>query len=280
MLYDDVLEAVETIRRCTRLEPVVALILGSGLGELASELCDAVALPYDEIPHFAHSTVGGHAGRLLLGMLEDVPMVAIQGRVHMYEGYAPAQITLPVRVMRLLGAQTLIVSNAAGGVNPTYHPGDFMAIRDHIFLPGMAGMSPLVGIHDERLGERFPPMAQAYDGQLRAITQTIAQAHAEIALHEGMYTMVAGPSYETLAELTFLRIIGTDAVGMSTVPEVTVARQVGMRVLGLSLITNMATGDPHAVVNHAEVLSTADRARTQFATLVRGVVRELARMRG
>ncbi len=279
MLYDDALESVGAIRRRTQLEPLVGLILGSGLGDLASEIRDAMALPYNEIPHFAHSTVAGHVGRLLIGRLEDVPVVAMQGRVHMYEGYEPARITLPVRVMRLLGAETLIVSNAAGGVNPGYRPGNFMLIRDHIFLPGMAGMGPLVGVHDERLGERFPPMAKAYDGQLRALVKEIAQSHPEIVLHEGVYTMVAGPNYETPAELTFLRTIGTDAVGMSTVPEVVVARQVGMRVLGLSLITNMATGDPDNVVSHAEVLSTADAVRTQFATLVRGTIREIGQDR-
>jgi purine-nucleoside phosphorylase len=275
MLYDEVVEAVTAIQRRTAIVPAVALILGSGLGDLANEIHDAVALPYDEIPHFAQSTVAGHVGRLLFGTLEGVPVVAMQGRVHMYEGYAPARIALPVRVMRLLGSETLIVSNAAGGVNPDYRPGHFMLIRDHIFLPGMAGMGPLVGIHDERLGERFPPMAKAYDGQLRTMAQTIAQEHAEMHLHEGVYTMVAGPNYETPAELGFLRTIGTDAVGMSTVPEVVVARQVGMRVLGLSLITNMATGDPDNVVNHAEVLSTADAVRTQFATLVRGVIQTI-----
>jgi purine-nucleoside phosphorylase len=278
MLFDDVLEAVEAIRRRTPVEPLVGLILGSGLGDLANEIQNAVTLPYDEIPHFAHSTVLGHVGQLLIGRLEHMPVLALQGRVHMYEGYDPAIITLPVRVMRLLGAQTLIVSNAAGGVNPAYRPGDFMTLRDHIFMPGMAGRGPLVGIHDERLGERFPPMAGAYDQHLRALAHTIAQKHPEITLHEGVYTMVAGPNYETPAELTFLRTIGTDAVGMSTVPEVIVARQVGLRVLGLSLITNMATGNPDNVVNHAEVLSTADAVRGHFATLVKGIISQTTSM--
>ena len=275
-LYDQVMEAVTAIQAHTLQKPAVALILGSGLGDLVAELSDAVAIPYAQIPHFAHSTAIGHAGRLLIGMLEDVPVVVMQGRLHLYEGYSLQVLTLPVRVMRSLGAHTLIVTNAAGGINAAYRQGDFMLIRDHINMPGLAGASPLVGPNDERFGERFPALAQAYDAGLRALARSVAARGPDITLHEGVYTMVGGPNYETGAELKFLGIIGTDAVGMSTVPEVVVARHMGMRVLGLSLITNAATGDETQEVNHAEVLAVADAARPKFAALVRGIVRGIA----
>ena len=271
-LYEQVMEAAAVIQARSGLKPATGLILGSGLGDLAAEIRDATAIPYGEIPHFLRSTVVGHAGRLLLGTLEDVPVVVMQGRFHFYEGYTLQAITLPVRVMRMLGAQTLVVTNAAGGVNPAYRPGDFMLIRDHIYIPGLAGANPLVGPNDERLGDRFTMVARAYDAQLRALAHEVAGAWPEITLHEGVYAMVSGPSFETGAELRFLRAIGTDAVGMSTAPEVVVARHMGMRVLGLSLITNTATGDETEEVKHAEVLSTADAARLKFAALVRGIV--------
>ncbi len=275
-LYDQVMEAVTAIQAHTLQKPAVALILGSGLGDLVAELRDAVAIPYAQIPHFAHSTAIGHAGRLLIGMLEDVPVVVMQGRLHLYEGYSLQVLTLPVRVMHSLGANTLIVTNAAGGINAAYRQGDFMLIRDHINMPGLAGASPLVGPNDERFGERFPALAQAYDAGLRALARSVAASGPDITLHEGVYTMVGGPNYETGAELKFLDIIGTDAVGMSTVPEVVVARHMGMRVLGLSLITNAAIGDETQEVNHAEVLAVADAARPKFAALVRGIVRGIA----
>ena len=277
-LYDQVLEAAGAIKARTPLKPSISLILGSGLGDLATEISEPTVIPYAEIPHFARSTVVGHAGRLLIGTLEDVPVVAMQGRFHVYEGYSLQVLTLPVRVMRQLGAHTLIVTNAAGGVNPAYRPGDFMLIRDHINMLGLAGVNPLLGPNDERLGERFPPMANAYDAELRALAHSLVASWPEVALREGVYTMVGGPNYETGAELKFLRTIGTDAVGMSTVPEVIVARHSGMRVLGLSLITNSATGDEKEEVNHAEVLAAADAVRPIFAALVRGIVREIARV--
>jgi purine-nucleoside phosphorylase len=272
-LYDQVMEAATVVQARSGLKPSVGLILGSGLGDLASEIRDAIGIPYEEIPHFLHSTVVGHAGRLLLGTLEDVPVVVMQGRFHFYEGYAMQALTLPVRVMRLLGAHTLVATNAAGGLNPAYRPGDFMLIRDHINFPGLAGSNPLIGPNDERLGERFPPLARAYDAGLRTLAHTVAASWPEITLHEGVYVMVGGPSYETGAELKFLRTIGADAVGMSTAPEVVVARHMGMRVLGLSLVTNSATGDDTEEVNHAEVLAAADAARPKFAALVRGILR-------
>jgi len=275
-LYDQVVEAAAVIQSRSGLKPVVGLILGSGLGDLVAEMRDATAIPYGEIPHFLRSTVAGHVGRLLLGMLEDVPVVVMQGRFHFYEGYALQALTLPVRVMKVLGARTLIVTNAAGGLNPAYHPGDFMLISDHINMPGLAGANPLVGPNDERLGERFPPLARAYDAGLRALAHTVSSAWPEITLHEGVYAMVGGPSYETGAELRFLRMIGADAVGMYTAPEVVVARHMGMRVLGLSLITNKATGVETEEVNHAEVLATADVARPRFVALMRGIVGGIA----
>ena len=277
-LYDQVLEAVQTIQTRTSLKPEVGVILGSGLGDLATEIAEPAIVPYADIPHFARSTVKGHAGRLIIGLLENVPVVAMQGRFHLYEGYHLQVLTLPVRVMRQLGAHTLIVTNAAGGVNPAYRPGDFMLIRDHINMPGLAGANPLLGPNDERFGGRFPPLAHAYDAQLRALAHSIAASSPEIMLHEGIYTMVGGPNYETGAELRFLRAVGTDAVGMSTVPEVIVARHAGMQVLGLSLITNTATGNETGEVNHAEVLAAADAVRPRFAALVRGIVREIPRL--
>src|SRR5438876_7005623 len=260
-LYDQVLEAVQAIQTRTSLKPEVGMILGSGLGDLATEIAEPAIVPYADIPHFARSTVKGHAGRLIIGLLENVPVVAMQGRFHLYEGYPLQVLTLPIRVMSLLGAHTLIVTNAAGGVNPAYRPGDFMLIHDHIALPGLAGVNPLIGPNDERFGVRFPPLAKAYDKQLRTLAHSVAAQIPQITLHEGIYAMVAGPSFETEAELRFLRVIGTDAVGMSTVPEVVVARHMDMRVLGLSLITNPATGietDDASTVNHIEVLAVAD----------------------
>ena len=272
-LYDQVMEATAYVQSRSSTKPDVGVILGSGLGDLAVEVQDATAIPYEEIPHFLRSTVVGHAGRLLIGKLENVPVVVMQGRFHFYEGYTMQALTLPVRVMRMLGASKLIVTNAAGGLNAAYRPGDFMLIRDHINFLGLAGMNPLIGPNDEQLGERFPALAKAYDAELRELARTVAAQWPEITLHEGVYAQVAGPSYETGAELKFLRTAGADAVGMSTAPEVIVARHMGMRVLGISLITNTATGDDTEKVNHAEVLTAADAARPKFAALVRGILR-------
>jgi len=275
--YDQVIESVVNIQSHTTLKPAIALILGSGLGDMADEISDALAIPYAEIPHFAQSSAPGHAGRLVIGMLEGQLVVAMQGRFHFYEGYSLQMVTLPVRVMHRLGAHTLIVTNAAGGVNAAYHPGDFMLIRDHINLPGMAGLNPLVGPNDERFGPRFPPLAGAYDVALRALARSVAATQPETTLHEGVYVMVTGPSYETSAELRLLHALGADAVGMSTVPEVVVARHMSMRVLGLSLITNSATGEETEEIKHAEVLAVAEVVRPKFAALVRGIVRGMPR---
>lgn len=278
MLYDQVEEAVRAIRQRSALVPQVALILGSGLGELAETVEVAAAVPYAQLPHWPAATVAGHAGRLILGQLEGVALVAMQGRLHLYEGYTPQEVTLPVRVMARLGAQVLVVTNAAGALHPAYQPGDFMLIRDHINLPGLAGWHPLRGPNDERFGERFPSLAAAYDEELRALVRKVAGEIPSVRLHEGVYVMVCGPSYETPAELRFLRQVGGDAVGMSTVPEVIVARHMGLRVLGLSLITNSATGAEGQAVDHGEVLATAAAASSRFVLLMRGVLRELAQL--
>jgi purine-nucleoside phosphorylase len=264
-------EAVAYIRSRTPMQPDVAVILGSGLGVLADEIEDATPIPYADIPHFPVSTVPGHAGMLVLGRLGQRRVVAMQGRMHLYEGRTPQELAFPVRVMRTLGAKTLIVTNAAGGLNPAYPAGAFMLIRDHIFLPGMAGLNPLIGPNDERVGPRFPPLAGAYDAKLRALAKEVA-GRLSIPLYEGIYVMVTGPSFETGAELTMLRAWGADAVGMSTAPEVVVARHAGMQVLGISCITNAAIPGTEEPLSHQEVLETAAAALPKFLALMRGVI--------
>lgn len=267
-------DAAAYIRSQTPLQPEVAVILGSGLGVLADEIEDATHIPYADIPHFPVSTVAGHAGMLVLGRLGQRPIVAMQGRIHLYEGRTPQELAFPVRVMRALGATTLIVTNAAGGLNPAFPAGGFMLIRDHIFLPGMAGLNPLIGPNDERIGPRFPPLAGAYDPRLRALAKAVAE-RLHIPLHEGVYVMVTGPSFETGAELTMLRAWGADAVGMSTAPEVVVARHAGMQVLGISCITNAAIPGTEEQLSHKEVLETAAAALPNFLALMRGIIEAL-----
>ncbi len=267
-------EAVAYVRSQTALQPEVAVILGSGLGALADELEDAARIPYAAIPHFPVSTVAGHAGMLVLGRLGKRRVVAMQGRIHLYEGHTPQELAFPIRVLRALGAEVLLVTNAAGGLTPAFPAGAFMLIRDHIFLPGMAGLHPLIGPNDERIGPRFPPMAGAYDVNLRRLAKAVAE-RLHIPLHEGVYVMVTGPSFETGAELALLRAWGADAVGMSTAPEVVVARHTGMRVLGISCITNAATPGTEEHLNHEEVLATAAAVSTQFLALMRGIIAAL-----
>jgi purine-nucleoside phosphorylase len=253
----------------------VGIILGSGLGPLADEAENPTVIPYGEIPHFAVSTVSGHAGQLVAGTLEGVGVAVMRGRVHFYEGYSLQQITFPVRTLHRLGAEVLIITNAAGGLNPAYRPGDLMALSDHINLPGLAGQSPLIGSDEPELGVRFLDMSEPYDPDLRAQAVALG-ADLKVTVHEGVYAMVAGPSYETRAEIRLLRTVGADAVGMSTVPEVIVARHERMRVLGFSVITNSADPDAvHADVSHEEVLSVADRAAAGLAAIIRGIVRSL-----
>ncbi|MGC9347151.1 MAG: purine-nucleoside phosphorylase [Anaerolineae bacterium] len=268
-------EAVSAIREETDLEARVGLILGSGLNELAESVEDATYIHFSEIPHFPVSTVQGHQGRLVVGMLEDVPVVVMQGRAHYYEGYTMAQIGFPIRVMRLLGAEILIVTNAAGGVNVAYRPGEIMILRDHINLIGMAGLNPLRGPNLEAFGPRFPSMNDAYDPELREMARQIALDEG-LPFQQGVYICLAGPSFETPTEVRFLRLIGVDAVGMSTVPEVITARHSGMRVLGFSGITNKLVGEAGAPPpDHEEVLEAGELLVPRLETLVRGVLRRI-----
>ncbi len=269
-------EAADLIRSRTEHEPTIGLILGSGLNPLAQEMQAAEVIPYSEIPHFPVATVEGHVGRLVIGELEGQEVMVMQGRAHHYEGYSPQQIGLPIRVMQFLGIGILMVTNAAGGLNPAFQAGDLMLITDHINLVGMAGLNPLRGPNDPELGPRFVDMSIAYDLKLREMALQVAEGLG-FTLQQGVYICLAGPSFETPADLRFLRLIGADAVGMSTVPEVTVARHAGMRVLGVSGISNMAvmepTGESKGV--HEEVLETGRILVPKLTALLKGVIRLL-----
>jgi purine-nucleoside phosphorylase len=269
-------EAAAYIRERTGHTPTIGLVLGSGLGPLAEQLEQADNFPYEQLPHFAQTTVHGHTGRLLVGKLEGQTILAMQGRFHFYEGHAIQRVTFPIRVMGVLGIQTLIVTNAAGGIAPRFTPGELMLITDHINLVGMAGNNPLIGPNDPELGPRFPDMSQAYDLDLQAIARQVAGA-AGIPLQEGVYVCLAGPSFETPTEIRFLRLIGADAVGMSTVHEVIVARHMGLRVLGISGITNVHAADsaPPQETTHQEVLETGKIIAPRLMALLRGVLRQL-----
>jgi purine-nucleoside phosphorylase len=262
--------AAERVRQGATEHPQIAIVLGSGLGPLADEVADARAVPYQEIPHFPLSTAPGHAGKLVLGRLEGQPVVVMAGRVHMYEGYSGHEVAFGVRLMRHLGAETLIITNAAGGVNTSFSSGTLMLISDHINL---TGRNPLIGPNDPRYGPRFPDMSDAYNAELRALAQRVASAQG-LPVTEGIYLGLLGPNYETPAEIRMFRQLGADAVGMSTVMEVIAANQLGMRVLGISCITNMAAGILPQKLTEEEVLETAQRVHHEFALLVRGIVKE------
>ena len=262
--------AAEFISRRTQHKPKIGLILGSGLNSLADEITQADVIPYREIPGFPVSTVQGHVGELVIGRLAGQTVMAMRGRAHYYEGYSMQRVTLPIRVMRALGVEILIPTNAAGGVNPNFRAGDLMLIADQINLVGMAGLNPLRGPNDDLLGTRFPDMTHAYDPTLRRLAQQIAREQ-KIDLHEGVYMMLAGPSFESPADVRFVRMLGADAVGMSTVPEVIVARHGGMRVLGLSLISN-SLAQPDAEVNHEEVLAAGKAAAPKLAALIKDLL--------
>ena len=266
--------AAAVIRQATDIEPRVGMILGSGLSPLAEGVENSVALDYRELPHFPASTVSGHAGRLVLGYLEEQPVAVMQGRTHYYEGYSMAEITFPVRVMQVLGVEMLIITNAAGGLEPAFRAGDLMLISDHINLIGMAGLNPLRGPNLDEFGPRFPDMSQVYDAELRSQARQVA-AEEDVPLHEGVYICLAGPSYETMADLRFLRTIGADAVGMSTVPEATVARHGGTRVLGLSGISNVlpVAGEPVVETDHEEVLAAGQKLTPRLEAIIRGVLK-------
>lgn len=276
-------EAAEWLRARTTYRPTVGIIAGSGLGGLAEGVESPDIFPYADIPHFPVSTVAGHAGRLVIGTLEGVSVCLMDGRVHFYEGYSLQEITLPVRVMARLGVSVCIVTNAAGGINADFEVGDIMVIQDHINLPGLAGHNPLRGPNDDRLGPRFPDLSNAYSPTLRRLAHQVA-AELGLTLREGVYAMVAGPNYETPAELRYLRLIGADAVGMSTVPEVLVARHSGMRVLGFSLITNKVRFTPRDTDEplelHQEVLDVGARRARDLQRLVAGVVKRLGEQVG
>jgi purine-nucleoside phosphorylase len=267
-------EAAEMIRTRTAYRPRVAMILGSGLGDLANAVSKADHIPFGDIPHWPVSTIMGHQGRLVVGTLEDREVLVLQGRVHYYEGYTMAQVTLPIRVMQRLGIKVLIVTNAAGAINPAYQPGELMLINDHINLVGMAGLNPLRGANLDELGPRFPDMSQAYDRELLAFAQKAAR-EGQVKCQMGNYVCLSGPSFETPADLRFLRTIGADAVGMSTVPEVIVARHGGIRVLGISGISNKANLDGNTTTTHAEVLAAGQMIVPGLTAVVKGVLRQL-----
>jgi purine-nucleoside phosphorylase len=267
----DIERAATVIHAASAMRPEVALVLGSGLGQLADALDESVSIPYADIPEFPISTAPGHAGRLVVGLLNGRPVAAMAGRAHMYEGYSAQQVVFPLRVLARLGARCLVVTNAAGGVNPQFHPGTLMLIGDHINL---TGRNPLVGPNEPSLGVRFPDMTEAYDPELRGLARGVA-ARLGIAAAEGVYLGLLGPSYETPAEIRMARTLGADAVGMSTVMEVIAANHMGMRVAGISCITNLAAGMLPQKLTEEEVIETAAAVRQQFGALVQGVVSAL-----
>ena len=265
-------EAVEFIRSKTSLKPQVAVVLGSGLGAFAEKIGDAVAIPYADIPGFPVSTVKGHKGQLVIGRIKDKAVVAMQGRFHFYEGYSLTDCTFPMRVMIALGAEDLIITNASGGLNRNYHLGDLMIMTDHINL---LGTNPLIGPNDETIGPRFPPMQAVYTPALVKMGMELGR-QIGAPIQKGVYVAVTGPSYETAAELRALRILGADAVGMSTVPEVIVAVHAGIkRIFGVSCITDMATGEAHEEVNHELVVQAANAAQPSFLGLLEGMLERM-----
>lgn len=276
MSLADFERAAAVIREKISIQPQIGLVLGSGLGTLAAEIENSVIVHYEDIPGWPRSTVEGHSGQLVIGLLEGQPVVAQQGRAHFYEGYTMQQVTFPIRVMHQLGVQTVILTNAAGGLNPDMHVGDLMLINDHINFPGLAGQHPLVGPNLSELGPRFVGLAQAYDRDLRESARNIA-AENDIPLHEGVYAAVSGPSFETPAEIRMLRVLGANAVGMSTVHEVIVARHMGMRVMACSGITNVAIDavESDAETNHEEVLEAGMVIVPRMTAVLRGVLRGL-----
>jgi purine-nucleoside phosphorylase len=267
-------QVADAVRKQITGRPRVGMILGSGLGGLADSVEQATRIPYGKLPSWPVSTVIGHQGQLVIGQLEGQSTLVMQGRTHYYEGYTMAQIGLPVRVMQRLGIEILIVTNAAGAVNSNYAPGDLMLITDHLNLIGMGGLSPLRGPNLDELGPRFPDMSRAYDRDLCAIAREIA-AEKSLTMHEGIYASVAGPSFETPADLRFLSMVGVDAIGMSTVPEVIVAQHGDTRVLGVSGISNKANLDGDTITTHEEVLEAGQKIVPQLEALIRGVLRRL-----
>ena len=271
-LYENVKEAADFLIQKAGQEIEFGLVLGSGLGELAERVEEATSLAFGEIPHFPSSTVQGHKGRLVIGTLKGKKVAVMQGRIHVYEGYPLSQTTLPVRVMKAMGAHTLVVTNSCGGIHPRFNPGDLMLINDHINL---MGVNPLIGPNDDRLGVRFPPMAGAYNHAYRQLAHKVAREQG-ITLKEGIYCALTGPAYETPAEVRFLERSGADAVGMSTVPEVLVARHSGLEVLGISCVTNVLHQGPSQDTHH-EVLAAANEAGPRFQSVIMGFIEEHTR---
>lgn len=267
-------EATQFIRSKAKVSPKIGLVLGSGLGGLADDVKEAVVIPFNEIPHWPVSSIQGHAGRLLIGTLYGKPAMVMQGRVHYYEGYSMDQVTFPIRVMQRLGIDLIVLTNAAGAIAPDYEPGDVMVLNDHIALIGMAGLNPLRGPNLSEFGERFPDMSQPYDHALIQLSKQVA-AELKINLHEGVYVCLSGPSFESPADLRFLRTIGADAVGMSTVPETIVARHGKTRVLGFSGISNKANLDGSTITTHEEVLQAGQLIVPKLTAIIRGVIEKV-----
>ena len=270
-LYERAEKAARVIRARTDADVPVAIVLGSGLGAFADELTDSTSIRYDEIPSFARATVEGHAGRLVIGKTDKVTVAAMQGRFHFYEGYSLEEVTFPIRVLKLLGVRTLILTNAAGSLNTEFTPGSLMVITDHINL---IGVNPLIGPNDDRFGPRFPDLTSVYARRLQDIVINEANAIG-LDMRRGIYAALSGPSYETPAEIHMVRTLGADAVGMSTVPEAIVARHMNMEVIGISCITNLAAGVSNRPVDHSQVIATGERVRAEFTELLRRVVTRL-----
>jgi purine-nucleoside phosphorylase len=270
-LFDHIREAAAAVRARWAGKPAAGIILGTGLGKLTEDIAADAVIPYEEIPHFPHSTAPGHKGQLVCGTLAGKSVVAMEGRLHFYEGWTLQQVTFPVRVMKALGAPVLVVSNACGGMNPQWGKGDLMLIEDHINL---LGDNPLIGPNDDRLGDRFPDMCNCYDRELLKLAKRVA-LEEKIVCHQGVFVAVSGPNLETRAEYRFLRAIGADVVGMSTVPEVIVAVHSKMRVLGISVITDQCLPDALEPMSLPEIIKTANEAEKHLRTLVRRVVAEL-----
>jgi purine-nucleoside phosphorylase len=270
--FDRAEAAAQFILSKTSLRPKIALVLGSGLGAFADEFSNTTKIPYSEIPHFPQSTAIGHAGQLVLGTVDEIPVAGMQGRVHLYEGYSVHEVAFPIRVFARLGVQAVILTNAAGGIKREFTQGQLVVIKDHINLQGA---NPLTGPNDDRFGPRFPDMTVAYDRRFREIAIGSGRSNG-IALYEGVYAALAGPSYETPAEIRYLQTIGADLVGMSTVPEVIAARHSGIRVLGISCVTNAAAGILDKPLHHEEVLATTERVRAQFISLLKVVIPRIA----
>ncbi len=266
--FSEAQHAADYVLAQTQLRPRVAVVLGSGLGAFASELRDATAIPYADIPNFPISTAIGHAGQLLLGSLDDLPLAVMQGRVHLYEGYSVGQVVFPVRVLARMGIRAVVLTNAAGGINSHYGKGALVLIRDHINLQGQ---NPLIGPNDDRLGLRHPDMTDAYNADFRRLALEQAEVSGE-DIYEGIYAAVTGPSFETPAEIRYLRAIGADLVGMSTVPEVIAARHAGLEVMAISCVTNMAAGMTGQKITAEEVMETGARVREKFLALLRDIL--------